>query len=96
MTQTAAQRKAAERQRYKDAGLVAVQVWINPKDRIKLARYVKRLNQRAQKPSFRPSLNESPVPAVTLRMPLGSLGYPAQHRRLRSVIQAWQRAARCR
>lgn len=45
---SAAQRKADERQRYKDAGLVAVQVWINPRDREKLARYVKRLNERSK------------------------------------------------
>jgi hypothetical protein len=45
--QTPAQRKAAERQRLRDAGLVAVTVWINAADRVKLARYVKRLNQRA-------------------------------------------------
>lgn len=47
VTQTPAQRKAAERQRLRDAGLVAVTVWINAADRVKLARYVKRLNQRA-------------------------------------------------
>jgi len=43
----AAKWKADERQRKKDAGLVAVTVWINPPDRAKLARYVKRLNQRS-------------------------------------------------
>ena len=46
-TKTAAQRKAEERQRYRDAGLAVVQVWIHPEDREKLARYVKRLNQRS-------------------------------------------------
>lgn len=49
MSQTPAQRKAAERQRHRDAGLVAVTVWINAADRVKLARYVKRLNQRTGK-----------------------------------------------
>lgn len=47
MTQTAAQRKAAERARHKEAGRVAVTVWIYQQDRDKLARYIKRLNQRA-------------------------------------------------
>jgi len=51
MTQTPAQRKAAERQRLRDAGLVAVTVWINAADRVKLARYVKRLNERAATPT---------------------------------------------
>jgi hypothetical protein len=44
---SAAQRKAEERQRQKDAGRVAVTVWIDPSDRLKLAHYVKRLNDRA-------------------------------------------------
>jgi hypothetical protein len=44
---TPAERKADERQRYRDLGLVVVQVWVHPQDREKLARYVKRLNQRA-------------------------------------------------
>jgi hypothetical protein len=48
MTQTAAERKAAERARHKEAGRVAVMVWIEPADRVNLARYVKRLNQRMQ------------------------------------------------
>ena len=43
---TASQRKAAERQRQREAGRVVVQVWIYPGDRTKLARYVKRLNER--------------------------------------------------
>lgn len=43
---SAAQRKAEERQRQRDAGLVVVQVWVHPDDRLKLARYIKRLNQR--------------------------------------------------
>lgn len=46
---TPAQRKADERRRYKDAGLVAVTVWINPDDRAKLAHYIKRLNQRHER-----------------------------------------------
>jgi len=46
MTTTAAQRKAAERARHKDAGRVAVTVHIHPDARELLARYVKRLNQR--------------------------------------------------
>jgi hypothetical protein len=43
---SAAQRKAEERQRQRDAGLVVVQVWVHPDDRQKLAHYIKRLNQR--------------------------------------------------
>lgn len=50
MTQTAAQRKAAERARHKEAGRVAVTVWVYPAARDKLVRYVKRLNQRSDKP----------------------------------------------
>jgi len=46
---TAAQRKADERQRQRDAGLVVVQVWVHPADRSKLAHYIKRLNQRRTK-----------------------------------------------
>jgi len=46
---TVAQRKADERRRYKEAGLVAVTVWIRPDDRAKLAHYIKRLNQRAER-----------------------------------------------
>ena len=44
---TPAERKAAERARHKEAGRVAVTVWIYPADRDKLARYIKRLNERA-------------------------------------------------
>ena len=51
MSQTPAQRKAAERQRQKDQGRVAVQVWIDPADRVKLAHYIKRLNERTTRPS---------------------------------------------
>ncbi len=43
---TAAERKAAERQRQRDAGRVVVQVWVHPDDRVKLAHYIKRLNER--------------------------------------------------
>lgn len=46
MTTPAAQRKATERQRHRDAGRVVVQVWIFPDDRVKLARYIKRLNDQ--------------------------------------------------
>lgn len=46
MTLTATQRKAAERARHKEAGRVAVTVWIYPEDRAKLARYIKRLVER--------------------------------------------------
>ena len=46
---TPAQRKADERRRYKEAGLVAVTVWIHPDDRVKLAHYIKRLNQRHER-----------------------------------------------
>lgn len=49
MTQTAAQRKAAERARHKEAGRVAVTVYIYPADRAKLAHYIRRLNERAER-----------------------------------------------
>lgn len=45
---TTAQRKADERRRHKEAGLVAVTVWIYPQTRENLYRYVKRLNQRSK------------------------------------------------
>lgn len=45
---TPAQRKAAERARLKDAGLVAVTVYVLPESRDLLRRYVKRLNQRVK------------------------------------------------
>lgn len=51
MTQTPAQRKAAERARHKEAGRVAVTVWVYPQDREKVARYIKRLNELALKPT---------------------------------------------
>ncbi len=47
MTTQAAKWKAAERARHKEAGRVAVTVYIYPEDREKLARYIKRLNDRA-------------------------------------------------
>lgn len=49
MTQTAAERKAAERARHKDAGRVAVTHHIYPEDREKVARYIQRLNERAER-----------------------------------------------
>ncbi len=49
MTLTAAERKAAERARHKEAGRVAVTVHIYPQDRDNLARYIKRLNQRRER-----------------------------------------------
>lgn len=49
MTTTAAQRKAAERARHKDAGRVAVTVYVLPEARERLHLYVKRLNERAQR-----------------------------------------------
>jgi hypothetical protein len=48
MTKTAAERKADERARHKEAGRVAVTVHIYPEDRAKLAHYIKRLNDRAE------------------------------------------------
>ena len=49
MPKTPAQRKAAERQRQRDMGRVVVQVWIYLADRAKLARYIKLLNERADR-----------------------------------------------
>lgn len=49
MNATAAERKAAERARHKDAGRVSVTVFIYPEDRENLARYIKRLNQRRER-----------------------------------------------
>jgi len=43
---TPAERKAAERQRQRDAGRTVVQVWVHPDDREKLAHYIRRLNER--------------------------------------------------
>jgi hypothetical protein len=53
MTSPAAERKAAERARHKEAGRVAVTVHIYPGDRDKLHRYVERLVQRS-KPKQQP------------------------------------------
>lgn len=49
MTSTAAQRKAAERARHKDAGRVAVTVYVPPEARELLHRYVKRLVERTER-----------------------------------------------
>ena len=43
---TPAERKAAERQRQRNAGRAVVQVWVHPEDRKNLAQYIKRLNER--------------------------------------------------
>ena len=47
MTTPAAKWKAAERARHKEAGRVAVTHYIYPEDRKLVARYIKRLNERA-------------------------------------------------
>lgn len=49
MTTPAAQRKAAERARHKEAGRVAVTHHIYPEDREKVARYIKRLVERTER-----------------------------------------------
>jgi hypothetical protein len=49
VSKTPAQRKAAERQRQRDMGRVVIQVWIDPADRQKLTRYIKRMNERADR-----------------------------------------------
>jgi hypothetical protein len=54
MTTPAAKWKAAERARHKEAGRVAVTVYVYPEARERLHRYVKRLNART-KPSASPS-----------------------------------------
>jgi hypothetical protein len=46
MTASAAQRKAAERARHKEAGRVAVTVYVPPEARDHLRRYVTRLVKR--------------------------------------------------
>ena len=43
---SAAQRKAEERGRKREAGRTVVQVWVHPDDREKLAHYIRRLNER--------------------------------------------------
>jgi len=45
---TAAERKADERRRHSEAGRVAVTHYIYPEDREKVARYIKRLLDRAE------------------------------------------------
>ena len=49
MTTPAAKWKAAERARHKEAGRVAVTHYIYPEDREKVARYIRRLNERAER-----------------------------------------------
>ena len=49
MTTPAAKWKAAERARHKEAGRVAVTVWIYPEDRELVVRYIKRLNERTER-----------------------------------------------
>lgn len=51
MTQpkTPAQRKADERERRRQEGLVSVTVWIHPASKELLHKYVKRLNLRSKK-----------------------------------------------
>ena len=49
MTTPAAKWKAAERARHKEAGRVAVTHYIYPADRAKVARYIKRLNERSNR-----------------------------------------------
>jgi hypothetical protein len=46
---TEAQRKQAERERYRQAGLVILQVPVHPDDRPAARRYVERLNRRRLK-----------------------------------------------
>ena len=49
MTTPAAKWKSAERARHKNAGRVAVTHYIYPEDREKVARYIKRLNERTER-----------------------------------------------
>lgn len=42
---SAAQRKADERERHKAAGRVAVTVWIKPKHRVRLSKFLQRLRR---------------------------------------------------
>ncbi len=44
--QTPAQRKAAERERNREAGFKLAQVWIHPGDAARFRRYVNALNKR--------------------------------------------------
>lgn len=43
---TAAERKQRERDRHRDAGRVAVTVWIDPRDRSELNQFVVELNAK--------------------------------------------------
>jgi len=61
MTTSAAKWKAAERARHKEAGRVSVTHYVYPADRVKLARYVKRLNQRHQYPDVGSKSTRCPV-----------------------------------
>lgn len=42
---SSAERKAAERERYRALGRTAVQVWVHPDDALRLRIYVNRLNR---------------------------------------------------
>ena len=44
--QTPAQRKAAERERNRDAGFKLAQVWVHPDDFARFRKYVNALNKR--------------------------------------------------
>ena len=48
---SAAQRKAEERARQREAGRTVVQVWVHADDREKLAHYIRRLNERRDRMS---------------------------------------------
>ena len=45
MAASPAERKAAERRRKKEAGLVKVDAWIRPEQRERLAKYLAKLNK---------------------------------------------------
>lgn len=49
MTTPAAKWKAAERARHREAGRKPVTVYVYPEDRELLHRYIKRLNERAER-----------------------------------------------
>ncbi len=44
-----AQRKADERERQRQLGRVAVQVWVHPDDRARVQRYAERVNKERSK-----------------------------------------------
>ncbi len=46
---TPAERKAAERARYRVLGRTPVEVWVHPEDRLRLMTYVARLNKVREK-----------------------------------------------